>query len=464
MKRQRLSNLLVSITNANGNLKRLGSLEGELDDGNTDAIDYVIHFRPPIERSRGCQVFVSFQYQGNSRVFTRELFGRFVWPKNQKSQRVVLRSNELEYEVFETHQLRIEKTVENNEVICAMYVRLINATTSVDPRYDLLLCADVSVSIPEIEPLSWFPPDVDPAQWGLSIDSRMIPQRTALWFALRGELSGSRAYKLLGYFADAPLSGSNHRMRLGTYSEEEACIVYKDAFPRRQLKEVGWCGASKPYPKQWGASPDMLLIDKDAERETQYPQYDYWQGVLEIKTSSTKTSMEDYFYPQLYMEMIATQSVFADVIRYCPNNVAHVYRVKRDMAIEQMLISLWKRALNGASHQEQDFVQARALFSKMASDATWECDIRISCTEKITAYRARLAELRVALPSPSEQWVPDVDGELYEKSLEVAHAIKNKRPKTEVMHLIADQMKLATFLCSLQRRTRYLGLPPTAYP
>jgi hypothetical protein len=288
--------------------------------------------------------------------------------------------------------------------------------------------------------LPWFPPDVDPAYWGIQIDTRLIPQRSHLWFKLRGEMTGSLAYKMLGFFATASKTMQDKtKMRLGTYSETDACTLYLHYHPHSKLKEVGWCGARAPYPTTWGASPDRLL-DED--------------GILEIKTSTDKTSMEDYFYPQCYMEMIATERNFTHLMRYRPNDVAYVYHVSRDPHVEEMLLVLWKRALQTREsdllYQSPDFVNARNVLSKMASDANWECNTILKmtpeCMEKIRAQHKRIEELRTPIPAPSETLMPDVDDELYEKSLEVARAVKSKRPRTEITQLMAQQLNLISYL------------------
>lgn len=428
----------MSIYNGNGILKRLGSTQGEIDDGQTDSVDYVVHFRPPIEASRAKNVHVSVTYQGEMRLKTRELFGQFVWPTNQTSTRLIFKPGQLEYETFQTHQLRIEKTVNDEELVCSLYFRLVNVTTVMVPQYDLHLCAEVELD----DALPWFPPDVDPQYWGIKIDTRLIPQRSHLWFKLRGAMTGSLAYKMLGYFQTMTSSPKDKtKMRLGTYSETDACTLYLHYNPHCKLQEVGWCNAHAPYPTTWGASPDRLIDD---------------DGILEIKTSSDKTSMEDYFYPQCYMEMIATERSFTHLMRYRPNDVAFVYHVARDPVVEEMLIVLWKRALATreadlpALFKSADFVKARDILSKMASDANWECTrilkMTPECMEKIRAQHNRMEQLRTPIPAPNETLMPDVDDELYEKSLELARAVKSKRPKTEITQLMAQQMNLFSYL------------------
>lgn len=448
---------------------------GPVDDGETDYAEYAVHFRPPVARSRASSVHVAVSYRGSARVASRELFGRFVCPE-EKAERVTV--GELEYLSYETHQVRIE-AAEEEPLVCSLYLRIENATCGPDPRYDLLLRGAVDVGLrvlpalvgDSLRGLSWFPPDVDPAQWGLRIDPRTIPQRTALWFALRGRLSGSKAYKALGFFlpreaTSLDASGSftaaaRMRMRTGTHAEPEAVLMYSLAYPQRTLEELGWCPASAPYPVSWGASPDMGAKDPHAEPpaeiRAQWPDADFTRGVLEIKTSTTKLSMEDYFYPQVYMEMIALGAYWADVVRFRPErprgqpaqDTIHVYRVWRDRAMEERLVGLWRRALTnesilGRTVQEPEFQEARRHCAHLARDATDAPSEVLSATpayqEALQEYLQHKSRLHDVVRAPDDMLGPPVEAELYERSLEIAHAVKRQAGRAELAALVAHQV------------------------
>lgn len=435
MKRVRHSNagpLLFRVSNANGVVSRLGNEEGDIE----DSADYAVYFKPPIEMERAKTVHVGVTYQGNDRIADRILFGQWVLPSDGNGGTpLILQAGVLEYLIFPTHQLRIE-----NGTVCTLYVRIVNVTTTIDPRFNLFLRGDVDVELPKIKSLTWFPPDVDPSHWGLKIDSRLIPQRCPLWFKLRGELTGSKAYKLLGFFMNdtSQSTASRMNMRRGTHSEPEAIIMYSLAYPNAVLQEVGWCPASDPYPETWGASPDMLIDDN---------------GVLEIKTSTLKTSMEDYFYPQCYMEMLATQRYYCDVIRFRPlrfadgriEDAGHVYRIIRDEALLDTLCKLWMRALSVKNVQsEPDYVQIRDLFSKMASDASWSQGQRIEATPEYCSalrdYQRNLKALAKPILAPSDGIAVDLEAELHERAMETVRAIEAKRPKSEIIGLLTEQI------------------------
>lgn len=426
-------------------VRRTGMVEGEIDDLSTDSADYVLFFRPPLTKERAKKVHVKATYQGRVRVRTTELFGQYVWPEERNETRLVFRKYELEYACFGTHQVRVETEQLGDEIVCAMYLRFINATVAVDPRYDLYIRLDAASNELPVRTLPWFPPDLDPGHWGLRIDSRAIPQRTALWFKLRGENSGSKAYKLLGFFADSKKGTfKNTAMRLGTLSEGEAALMYSVRFPELELHEVGWCPMEgRPG---WGASPDMLALD---------PATQTW-SVLEIKTSATKLSMEAYFYPQLYMEMMAAQARTAQVLRFCPRRYEpdivedemNIYTVQRDESIEKMLLELWVYALAHEQdpnlYSRSEFQSARTRFIDLARAQTQAPNHQLQASSKyraaLQAYRADMERVLRVVPAPEDVAFETVRDELYDQSLEFTRAVKKGADRELLARMLADQM------------------------
>jgi len=463
---------------------------GDIDSGQMDSADYIITFKPPIHRERAARVYVGAEYVGRARVERTVVFGRTLQPtrKDAAFEHLVYRSNDLEYMCYETHQLRID-----DDQIYAMHVRIVNVTVRQDARFDLVLRADIDLGMrvmPELlqssmQTLKWFPPDVDPAHWGLRIDPRAIPQRTPLWFSLRGA-GGSKAYKLLGYFvpkdATSVDDGSSFsavarlRMRRGTYSENEALFVYSLLYPARALDEVGWCPAPKGYPIGWGASPDMGVRDPsltwdnvpesiakhyDAEERAKY---DITRGGLEIKTGNN-TDMGDYYYPQNYMEMIALGAIWIDTLRFRPvrywnaerrawdiEDQACVYRVWRHPPTEEMLMTLWKRSLNnahvlGRTVQEEPHVDARKHFRRLAAaatkepTATFEAATHPQYVETVRRYTIAVEQLALAQPLPDGCGVDEaVEDELHERAHELMRATKRHATRAELLRMLAAQM------------------------
>ena len=359
---------------------------------NEDSIDYVVHFRPPLTRDDARRASVSVTYCGEKRQTSRasHLFAAPVLRNGGTPHS--LKEGYLDYELFETHVLRVYG---GGATIGSLYVTFEN--NLVTPDHDMDVCVELKVdmalhALPRFVSgvfLRWFPPDVDPAEYGIVIDPRCIPQRTSLWFKLRGIISGTKAYTLLGFWVpnkgtkaaehynffkgDGTFSNfSRAAMRLGSLSEDYCLMAYMSHFRHTTFYECGWCPAPREhYPQGWGASPDGLFIDETMAWEqlpshiaAQYNEsdaFDITRGACEFKTSRTKTSMEAYFIPQVYLEMISLETVWADLLRFrhCRTfdeethewhykDTAYVYRIYRDRALEAEFVEMWKHAYQHA--------------------------------------------------------------------------------------------------------------------
>lgn len=350
--------------------------------------DYVVRFKEHLPRN---SVALHVFYED------KHIFGRTIAP--EKGTRLILNQEEgLVYEIFESYQTLLAP---NND-IQSVYLKIEDNNVSkedvlvLQPQVDMksvfLNSIFATTDANRVVFLKWFPPDIDPSVYGIKIDPREIPQRSPLWFKLRGEVSGSKAYVLIGYFADRqnnqPFSAfAKSAMRLGTLSEDLIMIGYLNAYPKRIFYEVGWVPMEQK--KSWGASPDGIIVDPEmtwdkVPNDVARSGIDITHGACEFKTSRTKLGMEAYFYPQLYMEMISLNVAWADLIRYRPEryydqktkvwtykDVAHVYRVYRDSKIEKLLMELWARAQTNVSKlkeivQEEAYVRLRAYFDSEA--------------------------------------------------------------------------------------------------
>lgn len=337
----------------------------------SDSLDFAIYFRPPLSKNDAKRVRVSATYCGKKMMISSmHVFSSLVIPLKSGREHILLKG-ELEYLLFETHQLR---TYNQGSVVGTLYVSFEN--NMVTPNQDTHDCWQLQLDLnlqlmPRLVPgefLMWFPPDVDPQQYGLQIDPTLIPQRTPLWFKLRGQISGTKAYTLIGFWV--PKKGpynfyesgkfnnfSRAAMRLGSISEERALLAYHAHYTHRRFQEMGWCPAPEGYPVGWGASPDGLLLDPKmswnalsrAARAAYGSSLDITRGVCEIKTSRTKHDVSAYFLPQVYMEMISLQCVWADLLRFQRTSdgedTLYVYRIYRDPQLEKDLMALWKSAL-----------------------------------------------------------------------------------------------------------------------
>lgn len=356
-------------------VRQLGPEGADFEDGiSQDSLDFVMHFRPPLEPERLPTTVVAVRYQGAKYISQAVLMSQTLAPLTN-GVTLVLREQELEYRCYDTYTLHVKQGR-----VYALHLTVENSMTSgpAEGAYDLALRLHVDTRLHFLRQylgerahfLTWFPSDVDPALYGLKIDPRRIPQRTLLWFKLRGDMSGSKAYQFLGYFIDSgPMTFvQKGQMRLGTFSEDLGLLAYCHRFPDRTYYEQGWCPAPA-QPLGWGASPDGVVVDPQMTWEALPPaiavQYedhpagiDITRGGVEFKTSRSKLSMEAYFLPQVYMCMIALGTVWWDVVRYRPSRMwdeerdawryddtAHVYRIYRNRDLEQRLMKLWKHAL-----------------------------------------------------------------------------------------------------------------------
>lgn len=308
------------------------------------------------------------------------------------------------FDVYESHQLIRDR---ETQTVLGLFISLVN--TNHTGSTDIVIRPNVSMDgivrrimgHDRYKSTQFFPYDIDPSAFNLRIDPRTIPQRTPLWFKLRGSVSGSKAYTLLGYFVpskekdpnwtldgDRAFSESQRsNMRFGSQSEDIPSLLYMATFMHTCLQMMGWCPAPSWLPSSWGASPDGLIIDKNMSSDDIAPEYrslDPTRGALEIKSSKTSLKMDPYYIPQIYMEMISLECAWGDLVRYrrsasCDPNThewkyehtVRVFRIYRDQRTEERLISLWKYASEHKDRlqsvvEEPAFVEIRAFLGDLA--------------------------------------------------------------------------------------------------
>lgn len=471
--------------------------------GQTDAvfekdassIDFALYFRPALTRAEAERAHVNVFYTGKWTTPNNHLFGKSVLPHSEKGDGdEILLGEELRYTVHPTHQLKWSR---NGQMIEAIYWTIENNLVTHNTQNTLLLELHIedkpflkSVFGPRVHHLSWFPPDIEPAAHGLAIDSRNIPQRTALWFKLRGPVSGTKAYTLLGFYVprkdepggasysffkpEAFSAFSRVAMRLGSISEDAALLLYLSHNTNHIMHEIGWCPAPAGYPVGWGASPDGRLVDPNMtwdqvppdirEHYQKQDDFDITQGVLEIKTTRSEPDMKAYHVIQVYMEMIALKALWAHVLRFRPSRVydaerkihtvqhtACVYRIWRHKPTEEMLMKLWTHAYANASklqdvvHTEEAYIKARAHFEQMAAntpvykvlDMTPQIEQRF-----LEMERKRQEHTKVSL-GPQEESEVEAEQRLLREISQRAAAIGQmdyKRHKGDFVKLVSDQI------------------------
>jgi hypothetical protein len=275
--------------------------------------------------------------------------------------------------------------------------------------------------------LRYFPPDVNPTLYGVKVDAKLVPQRTPMWFKLRGEVTGTKAYILLGFWVPTVEEDPTWtidakriltafqlaRMRLGSSCEDPSLIAYMDHNPLSSIQLVGWCTCGTPFPFGWGSSPDALVTDPRMTWENlrdivgdwtpeELSEFDPTLGVIEIKTSR---SFSAYFLPQVYMEMISTKRLWTDLILFSSSTPdgahasARIYRIYRRKPLELALVKLLKYALARQNElqtvvREEPFCKMRGLLTEMAARIPYtEMRISTETRAKFLSYARCKAEL-----------------------------------------------------------------------
>ena len=447
------------------------------EDGDCET-DIILSFTPALTLQHAMQAHVRLLRLKDNCI----IFSQYVFPSNEKPEYLEIHEEELNYVLFPAHQLHVDRI---NETVTKLFISLVDRTTDMRELSVLEPMVDVHANAQLFPPaqykfLNWFPCNVDPAMYGLRIDPRTIPQRTPLWFKLRGEVTGTKAYTLLGFWVPTKSQDPNWSffkpgtftpfakaaMRLGSLSEDAALLTYFSHFKDRAYEEVGWCGAPSPLPKSWGASPDGIVtippaplgpgglapfqsvddtLGNFSHANSPPPKAGAnSRGALEIKTSRTKLSMEAYFYPQIYMEMIVLNVQWTDLIRYQPGTGANIYHVKRDPKIEEELIRLWKYAFAKADRLQEivlepDFKRMRVFFEQEARNA--ESVIFIpEPSNVIHSYNAYKSKLLQPVPPPPNL-CSDPTEALVQNALRIQKSVKNKRHKADVAKLLVEQIE-----------------------
>lgn len=314
------------------------------------------------------------------------------------------------YMLFPTHELIFERG--NSNTVLGMFIQIMY--TSLPHVSTALYFLPQLLGADRFRDTVFFPFDVDPSKYRLRIDPRTIPQRTPLWFKFRGPVTGTKMYTLLGFWVptmaqdptwtlDGPkvfTAFQKANMRLGSESEEYALLLYLHAYDTTRAEMIGWCNVPRTsgLPSDWGCSPDGLLIDNalgwddmPSGYKELFPLLDPRRGALEIKSSKTSLSMQAYFIPQVYMEMICLETMWCDIVRYRHGHTARVYRIFRDVRLERDMLELVKYAREHSEQlqhivQEPRFIQMRQRLEGEARRARYK-ELRAS-DELLGVFRA----------------------------------------------------------------------------
>lgn len=366
-----------------------------IGEGN-DCQIYAIYFRPPI----------SFSNAQECMLETESFSLPLVNVKAPREVHILDRT----YMLFPTHELIFER--DNLNTVLGMFIQIMY--TSLPHVSTALYFLPQLLGADRFRDTVFFPFDVDPNTYRLRIDPRTIPQRTPLWTKSRGPVTGTKMYTLLGFWVptmaqdptwtlDGPRVFTEFQranMRLGSESEEYALLLYLHTYDTTRAEMIGWCNVPRTsgLPSDWGCSPDGLLIDNalgwddmPSGYKELFPLLDPRRGALEIKSSKTSLSMQAYFIPQVYMEMICLETMWCDIVRYRQGHTARVYRIFRDVRLEQDMLELVKYAREHSEQlqhvvQEARFIQMRQRLEGEARRARYK-ELRAS-NELLEVFRA----------------------------------------------------------------------------
>lgn len=222
-------------------------------------------------------------------------------------------------------------------------------------------------------PLPFYPPDHrEGIEHYVPIYKRL--QRRYHWFEMRantpGRISGSTTTSLFGFFparpADEPLDDDALlRMSRGRVHEIDVMLTVLHAWGSRLrcVEEVGTY-VLRGHPNIH-ATPDALATFREGEIQApawarqmwektpisplgiRYDEMPLERVILEYKVSfgdgkfRPTTKFSSYYLPQIYLELMATNSRSAFLVRYAPPlKRAYAYHIWRDPAVEVALLQL----------------------------------------------------------------------------------------------------------------------------
>jgi hypothetical protein len=378
-----------------------------------DSIIYGVHFQTPLKSHvHEFGLFIAYE---NTFILKVPLVG-------DEKVRNMVEYSDWRYWIYETHQLILERS--QDMCVLGLFFQLINVDTSfkldrphVVPHVNTALYwFNHNLGQDRFIDTQFFPYNLNPEQYGIKLNTETIPQRTPLWKRVRGEVSGTKAYKLIGYYVPTvkedpqwtweqgdskPINAEQKsRMRFGSLHEEEANILLMLTRPHIRVTMVGWCSAPNylKFPKSWGCSPDGRIFDPLmshakipgyiwntlTEREQAW---DVRHGALEIKSSKNSLKFNPYYLPQVYLEMMCLETVWCDLVRFTKKKVtnedgkwetkytARVFRIYRHKPTEDSMVVLWKYALEHKDtlqeivHTDKAFIEFRQYLQDLVDES-----------------------------------------------------------------------------------------------
>ena len=399
--------------------------------------------------------------------------------QTEKGVKVTSLEDKFYYRVLDTHALRldengetfssIEFTLHNTQLVSNDNTPILQVITDIMPWFNAMIPGRV-VGQP------FYPVDPTVMEALTSVKSQDVPQRTPYWFKLRGIVTGSKGYKLCGYFPGQSkfTAIALKRMRFGTLREDFVCYAYVNSVP--YCYTVHLLGLV-PYVDRpgWGASPDGLIVNTEmtwdqvpAATRAEYegtPGIDIKRGALEIKCSQADCNMRDYYYPQIYLEMMSLGAVWTDVVRYSEKRASdgagtwstkrecRVYRIYREKEWEDRIVNCILVALKQRDDETREklyktrrFTTLRADLRKKAQESTYA--LLMVSDEAFKSYTQYHSDAQVAKDvAPPEKRLALVDS-IQERQLEIVRLYEgeDKPTKQFIGHVIGQVRDLLSMV------------------
>lgn len=388
-----------------------------LKGGGRKSAFYGLYFRPPITTKH--KEYCLYILLGEEELVFSSLF----FPSNGGKNKVDYLDRT--YHCFPSHQLIYDR--EDPKILYGMFLQL-TRTASFDQGGQVEIAIDMGLDcmaslVGRFSSTTFVPYDL-PLDYKL--DASRLHQRTPRWFIERGEgdMTGTKGYKYLGFWVPTkeedpgwtinsqPVFTPIQQARVdrGSVSEDPALIMYLTRFPHIRVSLVGWVRLKGS--DGWGASPDGLAVDPSSRilPEGIVSSADPSRGIVEIKTSNSVgrvPDMQAYYLPQMYMEMMAAETSWGDLVRFSAQEKRmRVYRVYRHQKTQDRLVELWKYAI-AHKHRlqevvlEEPFVQMRAYLKELASKLEYT---EIELTEEMAERIRRYQEYEEEWKRPKLEW------------------------------------------------------------
>lgn len=435
-----------------------------------DIIYYGLHLEPPVPLESMLGATLHVFYSGQNPVSTGSFNIALLETLPEKDDIVDL-ENTFCYVVEYTHSLRLTEDQKSVSIIHFTVNNVQLSKRNSTPHLELLPDMDSffyeTFGEDRFVAQPFYPADPAVMDALKRVNARDVPQRTPFWFKLRGEVTGTKAYKACGFYPDSSEFDEKalRRMRFGRVREDFICAVYMDQRPHVKVEMVGCCPV--PDKKGWGASPDGIVHDEtmtwdlvpdhvraEYEKDTHV---DICRGVLEIKGSQGNCNMQAYYYPQLYLEMMSVGAVWTDLVRYSEQRVSdngtwstlrecRVYRVYRHRKTETKLINLvntYLRTPFGSRLQlfkEERYERFRTYLKECSSSAEYA---KLEVSEPLfEQYQQYVEDAQKTAPEEPEMKRPAILRNMSDRQLEIFRmAERNEKPTQEFVVSCLKQIK-----------------------